>query len=420
MLSFLNITNIVVSVLFTLLYGYQLVYVFVSLLKKKRKFSTDTFSRFAIFIAARNEHLVIAQLIESIKLQKYPSELYDIYVIADNCTDNTAEVARNAGATVFERNDETLKGKGCALDFGFKKLVENGTFSNYDGFFVFDADNLLDENYIAEMNAVFNSGYKIVTSCRNSKNYDTNWISAGSSLWFLREAKYVNGARMRLGVSCAISGTGFLVSRDIIEKDNGWKYNLLTEDIEFTIDNVIDKEIIGYAEDAMFYDEQPYKFKDSWNQRIRWTKGLIQIFVTYGKKLFCSIFKNKSFSSFDMLMTVVPAIMLTCVGAIINTSFFIYSLFNLPEANDILLTSGISLFMTFFGLCMCLFFFGAVTTISEWKIINTKSSKKIKYIFTFPLFILTYIPLTVAAFFKKIEWTPIVHDVTKSIHEFQK
>ncbi len=420
MLSFLNFANTLLFIFFTLLYSYQLIYVFVSLLGKKKDFSASKNHKFAIFIAARNEHLVISQLIESIRLQKYPSELYDIYVIADNCTDSTAEVAKASGATVFERNDTNLIGKGYALNFGFKKLLELGTFSDYDGFFVFDADNLLDENYIAEMNKVFDSGYRIITSYRNSKNYDTNWISAGSSLWFLREAKYINAPRMKLGVSCAVSGTGFLVAREIIEKSDGWKYYLLTEDIEFSIDSVINNETIGYAENAILYDEQPYTFRASWDQRTRWAKGFFQVFGAYGKKLFCSIFKNKSFSSYDMLMTIMPAMMLTCLGAILNAGFLIYSLTNLPETSVLAGVSGVALFMTFFNFYMILLFFGAVTTLTEWKNINAKKSKKIKYVFTFPLFILTYIPISIAALFKKIQWKPITHDVAKNIKEFQK
>ena len=119
------------------------------------------------------------------------------------------------------------------------------------------------------MNKVFDSGYKVVTSYRNSKNYDTNWITAGYSLQFIREAKYLNNPRMMIKTSCAVSGTGYLVDSSIIKKNHGWKCNLLTEDIEFTVTNILDGEKVGYCEDAMFYDEQPTTFKQSWNQRMR-------------------------------------------------------------------------------------------------------------------------------------------------------
>ena len=420
MREFLNVSNLFLFLFFTVLYSYQIVYVFVSLFGKKTAFCGDKLHKYAVLIAARNEQAVISNLIESIKKQNYPKELYDIYVIADNCTDNTAECAKRAGAEVFERNDLSHIGKGFALNFGFKNLVMLGKFSDYDGFFVFDADNLLDKNYISEMNRAFASGYRIVTSYRNSKNYDTNWISAGSSLWFLREAKFINNSRMILGLSCAVSGTGFLVSREIIEQNHGWKYYLLTEDIEFSIDSVIRDEKIGYAQNAMLYDEQPITFRQSWNQRIRWAKGFFQVFSVYGRRLFFSIFKNKSFSSYDMLMTIVPAMLFTVIGAVLNFTILIISLFNLPLMQSIARASATAFFMTLFNFYSILLFFAAITTATEWKNITAKPSKKILYVFTFPLFIFTYIPISICALFKKIEWKPITHTIAKNIEEFQK
>lgn len=105
------------------------------------------------------------------------------------------------------------------------------------------------------MNKTFGLGFEAITSYRNSKNYGTNWISAGYSLWFLREAKYLNNARLELNTSCAISGTGFLLSRKLVEENGGWKHHLLTEDVEFSVDSVIQGKKIGYCSTAMLYDE---------------------------------------------------------------------------------------------------------------------------------------------------------------------
>ena len=160
-------------------------------------------------------------------------------MVADNCTDNTAEIAAENGATVFERFNRVQVGKGYALNYIFHKIDEDKGIRYYDAYMVFDADNVLDENYVYEMNKVFDDGYPVITSYRNSKNYDSNWISAGYALWFLRESRYLNGARMQCGSSCAISGTGFMVDSQIIEKNQGWKHHLLTEDIEFSVDNII-------------------------------------------------------------------------------------------------------------------------------------------------------------------------------------
>jgi glycosyltransferase involved in cell wall biosynthesis len=208
LLSFISIFNLIIFIIFTVFYSYQIFYVFVALLSKSKNYNASINHKYAVVIAARNESAVIAQLINSIKKQNYPGELLDIYVVADNCTDDTAAVAKQAGARVFERFNKQLVGKGYALDYAFKNILKSNKY--YEGYFVFDADNLLDENYVSEMNKVFDKGYKIITSYRNSKNYDTNWLSAGYSLWFLREAKYLNNSRMLLNTGCAISGTVFL------------------------------------------------------------------------------------------------------------------------------------------------------------------------------------------------------------------
>ncbi len=417
MYTLYEVTQLIIFILFSVFYSYQMfLFIPVSLIGRKRVFKASQNHKYAILIAARNEHMVIGQLIESIKRQEYPSELVDIYVIADNCTDETAEVAKKAGATVFCRNNLERIGKGYALDFGFKNLRDMGKFDEYDGFMVFDADNLLDKNYIAEMNKLFASGYRIVTSYRNSKNYDTNWISAASSLWYLREAKFVNRPRMIMHTSTAISGTGFLVAREIIAEKGGWKYFLLTEDIEFSIDNIIKKEKIGFAEDAMLYDEQPYTFKASWNQRLRWAKGFIQIGMHYGPKLFFSIFRNFSFSSYDMFMTILPAMLVSMLSILINIFIAIYSLIAMP-GDPLAANAGGAIVSAIVGFYGIIFFLGVITTIVEWKKIHASPIKKILYLFTFPIFIFTYIPISVAALFKKVEWKHIDHNIAKNIDE---
>ena len=125
---------------------------------KNKELHASINHKYAVVIAARNESAVIGQLINSIKRQNYPTQLVDIYVVADNCTDNTAEVAKNAGAIVYERFNRQRVGKGYALDYAFKNILNSSDI--YEGYFVFDADNLLDENYISEMNKTFDNGYK--------------------------------------------------------------------------------------------------------------------------------------------------------------------------------------------------------------------------------------------------------------------
>ncbi len=420
MLSFINNFNFVILIFFTLCYSYQFVYAFVALVSKPKIKTAKKLHSYAVIISARNESAVIGELIKSIKQQNYPAELVDIYVVADNCTDNTAEVSRNAGAIVYERFNQQYVGKGYALDYIFNIIHSSPKKDAYDGYFVFDADNLLDENYIAEMNKVFDSGYRVVTSYRNSKNYATNWISAGYSLWFLREAKYLNNARMQLGTSCAISGTGFLINSAIIKENGGWKHHLLTEDIEFSIDSVIKGEKIGYCGAAKIYDEQPSSFEQSWNQRLRWSKGFYQVFGKYGAKLAKTVVKRRSFSCYDMLMTISPAMFVTIASVFTNLVFLMIGMFSLSNTTAIIPTTLMAIAGSFLNFYCILYFFGLLTTITEWNQIHCSAGKKIFYTFTFPIFIFTYIPIAIVALFKKVEWTPITHSVVKSIEEIRQ
>jgi len=416
--SFISIFNLIIFILFTGFYFYQIIYIFISLFKESKEFTASKYHKYAVVIAARNESAVIANLIESIKKQNYPQDLIDIYVVADNCTDNTAEVAKNAGAIVIERFNRQKVGKGYALDFAFKQIFKSK--KKYDGYFVFDADNLLDENFICEMNKVFDNGYKVVTSYRNSKNYDTNWLSAGYSLWFLREAKYLNNSRMILGTGCAISGTGFLVSDDVVRKNNGWKHYLLTEDIEFTIDSTLKGIKIGYCGKAVLYDEQPYLFEQSWNQRLRWAKGFYQVFARYGKELIKNIITKRSFSCYDMFVTIMPALFLSLTSTAVNIVFLIVGIIHIETYPELIGETTIAILMSLINSYVVLFLIGLVTTITEWKKINSTPWNKIKYLFSFPIFIFTYVPISIVALFKKIEWKPITHSIVKTIEEVQQ
>ncbi len=405
--------NLVIAIIFCICYSYQFLYVIVSLMKKDKPHQETKAHRFAVLIAARNEETVINHLIDSINTQTYDQGEVTVFVVADNCTDQTAACARKMGAIVYERFDQTKIGKGHAMEFLLNQMEKD--YAPFDGYFVFDADNVLDQNYILEMNKTFSDGYDIITSYRNSKNYGDNWISSGYAIWFLWESEFLNRGRMLLGTSCAVSGTGFFFSRRIIEKYGGWKFFLLTEDIQFTVDNVLSGEKIGYCRQAMLYDEQPVKFQQSFRQRMRWAKGFFQVFHRYGLDLFKGSLQRNT-SCYDMLMVIMPAIILTLFTLIFNGSMILFGDYTNYQDDLIMMMMGRMILNMYFMLV----FIATVTTATQWKNIHTTSFKKLAYIFTFPFFMFTYIPITIVAFFKKVEWQPIEHSRAKTLAEIKE
>lgn len=404
-MKYLETMNTVLMIAFLLCYAYQFFYILVPHIKKDKPHKPAKLHRYAVLICARNEENVIADLLDSLHAQTYPQNHLKIYVMADNCTDGTAAAARAAGATVYERFDREKIGKGYALDALLAHIAQDEP-EGFDGYLVFDADNLLRPDYIERMNETFSDGHDIVTSYRNSKNYGDNWISAGYGLWFLRESKYLNHARMLLGTSCAISGTGFLFSRKVLLEQGGWPFHLLIEDIQFSVSHILEGYKIAFCPQAELFDEQPVTFRQSWRQRMRWSRGYLQVLCRYGLKLCGGMFKG-SFSCYDMSMNILPAFLFSILSAASNLTLITLQL--VEGANGAALLSFLQILSSMY---LTLFIIGAITTATQWKKIHTAAWKKVLYTFTFPVFMFTYIPISIAAIFTKVQWKPIQHNVT--------
>ncbi len=411
--------NMIVVALFTVCFFYQAVFFVIGVVRGEVRYpKAKKLHRYAFFIAAHNEEAVIANLVRSIREQDYPSELIDVFVVADACTDDTARVAREAGAIVYEREDLARKGKSWVMDFGFKRILHEypGT---YEGFFIFDADNLVSPEYTRIMNDAFDAGYMAVTSYRNSKNFGSSWVSAAYATSFLREARFLNNARMLCGTSCAVSGSGYLISAKIIEGMGGWQFHTLTEDIQFSTFCAVHGVRIAYAP-AEFFDEQPVGFAASWKQRMRWTKGFYQVFFTYGSQLVKSFARHRRFSAYDMFMTIAPGNLITLISILANGTFLVVGLLShgflatdaeIDACFQSIVASLATLYETYFVM-------GLFTMVFERKHIHCKSHLRILLnVFTFPLFMLTYIPLIVAALFLKVDWVPTPHSISLTLDD---
>lgn len=248
---------------------YQFIISVTSLIKFKEKpLLIDKKHRFIIALPANNEETVIGNLIKSLKMQDYDKDLFDIYVIADNCTDNTAKIARENGAIVYERFDETKKTKGYALNWFLSKMKVKK--DDYDALLVFDADNIVDKNFLNVMNKKLCQGEVLVQGYRDIKNPTDTWVSGGYAIFYWTMNRLYHLARYNMGLSPLINGTAFMVKWDMLI-DEGWNTKTLTEDIEFALINISKGVKLGWAKDAIVYDEQPLTFKQSWKQRERWS-----------------------------------------------------------------------------------------------------------------------------------------------------
>ena len=418
----ITVFNFVVMVLLGVLSFYQLVFYLIGLFRGEVSYpKAKTLHRYAFFIAAHNEEPVIANLVRSIRDQDYPSELIDIFVVADACTDQTAQAARDAGAIVYERNDLARKGKSWVMDYGFRRILAEYP-GRHEAFFVFDADNLISRDYVSIMNDAFDQGYQAITSYRNSKNFGSSWISAAYATWFIREARFLNNARMLCGTSCAVSGSGYLISADIVRGMQGWRFHTLTEDIQFSTFCAIHGIRIAYAP-AEFYDEQPLTLKASWKQRMRWTKGFYQVFFTYGLGLFKSFAFLRRFAAYDLFVTVGPGTVCSMLSTVANVAFLVVGtlshgfLATTAELNVCIL-SLIGMLVTTY---LTFFVMGLVTVIAERSHFHcTKKWRFVANIFTFPIFMLTYIPINVAALFLKVDRVPTAHNVSMTLDDVVK
>lgn len=394
--------------------------------------------KYAVLIAARNEQSVIGNLIDSIRSQDYPSELVTIFVVADNCTDETARVAREAGAVVYERFDSAHRTKGYALQFLVKNIEADYGVKSFEGYFFFDADNLLKRDFISRMNDAFDSGEKLITSYRNTKNFATNWISSSYAIHWYRTIRNEHRARSFLRLATRIQGTGFLIHNEILK--NGWNYVSLTEDRELSAYAATNGYSISYNDAAEFYDEQPTNVRIMMRQRIRWAKGHLWAFAHYGWVLFRNIFVHKtqnnqhrastkagrilnylqrSFICYDMFWTVFPRsltallrrLLLLVFGIIIASDRGIY------EIIDAFMGYGLKVLDIMKG---AIFTACYVMVVEFMRIPKCSIPRKLWYCITFSLFDRIGTISTVIALFTKVEWKPIPHTDHKSISQMEK
>ena len=379
---------------------YQMVISLCSLVKLKDKPMQSTKkNKFMAIIPAHNEEMVVGNLIESLKNQDYDKEYYDIYVIADNCTDRTAQIAREKGAIVYERTDPTKKTKGYALDWFLKQKIEEN--ADYDAFCVFDADNIVDKNFLKEMNKKLLQGEEVVQGYRDIKNPTDNWITAGYALFYWTMHRFYHLARYNIGLSPLLNGTGFMVKFDVVKPD-GWQTKTLTEDIEFSLQRIIKGKKLGWATEAIVYDEQPTSFKQSWSQRSRWTVGHIQCIENYTKQLFIAAKEKKTLMNVDGFLYIIGSIPMFIVSMVLIAINFIVYILNGMTLNGLLWNLLLYILPALFL---------PIMTALVAMLLDKKPIKPmVKGILCYPLFMATWLMINFKCLFKRqTTWDKINH-----------
>ena len=469
-----NINNVIAIILMCLVL-HKVIFFVIGIFTTRKFAPSKNNHKYGILIAARNEEKVIGNLLDSINNQDYPKNLLRVFVVADNCDDKTYDIAEEKGAVVYKRKDSEHQTKGYALEFLIDKINKDFGIEEFDGYFIFDADNLLEKNYISKMNDAFDEGCKIITSYRNSKNFDDNWISASYGIHWIRSARINHRARSVLHLATNIQGTGFLIANEVVK--NGWHYTSLTEDRALTADAVLQGYEITYQDKAVFYDEQPTSLNIALRQRLRWSRGHLEAFVESAPLLFLNIFFGKlivrkkwnsekghfksfkekliegirhRFASFDTLVQLTPLAFINLVRWIVFSLilFTMYSAYYGINDANLINSSIVQFFISpvkisvnpgMFALLMSLvlsiwwklvsrmlsyignmFMAIYIFIIERGRIKSISIFKKIWFVLTWPLFDLIGIYTTYVAIFKKVSWKPIPHNSSARIEDLKK
>lgn len=292
----LSIIMTLCSIWMTIMMVYQLYLTVFGFRKTKKDYADhEPQSRFLVLVPAHNEEAVITDIIHNLKQMDYPQELYDFFIIADNCTDSTAQVAREAGAKVIVTQKET-PGAPTGKPIALKKALEYlGDYQEkYDLMMIFDADNLMDTNMFREVNSQYLDKEKpdfiqCYLGCKN-KNGLIPWFYYTS---YVVVNRFTQLAKNRLHLNACIGGTGFAVSTAYLYARGGWSTMSLTEDLEIQVEATLAGKRLLWNHFTSVYDEKPTSAVASFKQKVRWSQGYTYVAVKNTRKLFSALIHGK-------------------------------------------------------------------------------------------------------------------------------
>lgn len=324
-----NMTIIINVLQFTLLFifGFFIIYLLMlsilALFVKLRNFFPSSFKRkFCIVIPAHNEESSIERTLQSIFKIDYPRDHFDVVVIADNCTDKTAEIALGIGSLVFERTNTELRGKGFALRWCFDKLLSSD--KGYEAFVVIDADSVASKNFLTVFNFYLDQGSKVIQATDIVEPQPGVWSSEMTRIGFLLY-NYVR-ALGRIVINCptGLHGNGMCFSVDVI-KAVPWMAYSLAEDLEYGLQLLLQGYQTDFAPEAVVLATMPQQSVHAKSQRARWEGGRFPVIRRYFVPLLRAAILRHSYKYFDRLIDLITPALVNLL--IVSLGMFFISIF---------------------------------------------------------------------------------------------
>lgn len=313
----------------------------VSLVSAKKPFKPGNLrTRFAILVPAHNEASVIEATLRSAEELNYPAPLFETIVIADNCTDETAQFAMGFRVSVLERKDEKRRGKGFALQWAFEDLKEKGKFDSYDAFVIIDADTVFEPSFLRAMDTRLTGGEMAIQGYYDVISPEGSPMASLSYLGFALNRNLRYKGRTRLGWSSNLLGNGMCFSKETIRRF-GWGATGIVEDMEYAVMLRLNGIKVTFAPEALVYAEIPETFKASRIQRSRWDIGRFQVRNRYLVRLMKEAFRKRDIGYLDTAMElVIPPFSLFVVLYVAGFVLFLLSSFAALDALSIIWFAG--------------------------------------------------------------------------------
>lgn len=420
----LNNINVVILYVIGVPFFLQLFYMLLFFIPKKVFPKTEKKNKIAVIIPAHNEEDVIYDTVhELFEKQNYSKDLFDVYVIADNCDDKTKELAEKAGATVFVHNDPDPKHHmvGFALEYGFKELLKIDEEKHYDFVIRLDADNHINDEFFNLMNDAYNSGAKIARPYESALNMTQNGFTKACGLYYIFDSRCSSRCRERLHLDAHVNGPGSLTDMDIIRRIGGYDTVTICEDTEFNFKRMYEGVRCHFVEDAVVYEDLPSTLRDTYARNLRLGAGNTRLLIKHTPKLFFHTFKNLNLSFIENWLTYIfiPICPILCIWL---PGFYIYAyiyhflggeagvIYNFLGAEMDWVGFTTSLICTMVGVLFvfCGILQATLMVLSDYKKMGANRRRElISGVLLFPVFSIVYVITITIGVFSKPKWKKV-------------